>query len=116
MALVLITFSISLFSLSIFANVQRTTSDPEESDAVVCRLAPQGAPLLFPDNLVAPCSKCWRMVQFRPHAPKKPRRVCDECIRPEIEEHRKTEGVKYIITPNTATDLALYFHRKGRPQ
>jgi hypothetical protein len=90
--------------------------DGEDFDVVVCRLAPHGVPLLFPDNLVEPCSKCFRTVQFRPHAPKKPRRVCDECIRPEIEERRKTEDVKFMVTENTARDLALFFRTKGRPQ
>lgn len=88
--------------------------DGEDVDVVVCRLITD--PLMFPDNLVAPCSKCFRLVQFRPHAPKKPQRICDECIRPELEERRKTDEVKFMITKNTAIDLALYFHKKGRPQ
>jgi len=88
--------------------------DGEEFEFVICRLVT--VPLLMPDNLVATCSKCFRLVQFRPHAPKKPRRMCDECARPEIEERRKTEDVKFMITENTATDLARFFRKKGRPQ
>lgn len=79
----------------------------EKASAVVCRLAPSGAPLLFPDNLVAQCTKCFRMVQFRPHAPKTPPKMCDECIKPELEAQRASgEGVSFIITENTAADLA----------
>lgn len=86
----------------------------EHADVLVCRLIT--VPLLMPDNVTGLCSKCFRMVQFRPHAPKKPRRVCDECVRPEIEERRKADGVKFMITENTAIDIALFFRKKGRPQ
>ena len=94
--------------------VDHSGHDGEEADVLVCRLISD--PLLFPDNLVASCSACFRMVQFRPHAPRKPRRICDECVRPEIEERRKTEGVKFMVTENTARDIALFFHKKGLPQ
>lgn len=90
--------------------------DGERCDVLVCRLAPQGAPLLLPDNLVTSCSKCFRMVQFRPHAPKRPRRICDECIHAEIAAHREADvdnDITFMITEHTAADVAAYFKKKG---
>lgn len=81
-------------------------------DVVVCRLITD--PLVFPDNLVGHCSQCFRLVQFRPHAPREPKRVCDECARPMIEKQRKSgDEVRFSITEDTARDLAD-FVRKGK--
>lgn len=88
-------------------------TEPDNIDVIVCRLAPGGVKLMMPDNLLGHCSKCFRMVQFRPHAPKLPRRICDECIRSEIDQRRKEgEEVKFSITPNTALDLAVIYAKK----
>lgn len=94
------------------AAVEVFKTGDEMPDVIVCRLAPQGAPLLVPDNLVGHCSKCWRMVQFRPHAPKV-RRVCDQCLRLELAE-QKAGGFKFLITENTLSDLATYAKKRRR--
>lgn len=88
----------------------------DDASAVVCRLAPQGEPLLLPDNLLGHCTNCFRMVQFRPHAPKTPPRICDECITAVMAKHQKETGdeeVKFLITEHTAADVAAYFRKKG---
>lgn len=83
----------------------------EQAAIVVCRLAT--SPLMMPDNLVATCTKCFRMVQFRPHAPKTPPKVCDECASKEIAVARKAgDTVNHIITDNTALDVAYYARKK----
>lgn len=90
-------------------------ADGEGAHVVVCRLIT--SPLLMPDNLVCPCSKCFRLVQFRPHAPRKPPRMCDECVRADIVERQKAgDDVTFNITQATATDIALVLHKKGTPQ
>lgn len=57
--------------------------DPDEAecaDAVVCRLLT--SPLLLPDNLIDICSKCGAAIQHRPHVPKRPPKMCDQCAAP----------------------------------
>lgn len=63
----------------------------EQADAVVC--APVTVPLYFRDNIVGPCADCGDMLQWRPHAPKKPPKICMRCI--EIREiSRKIKEAK----------------------
>lgn len=80
----------------------------EQADVVICRLVTN--PLLMSDNLVDKCSTCARMVQFRPHAPKEPRKLCDECGAKEIV---KQDGdVSYMVTQNTMNDIARFVRMK----
>ena len=71
--------SIELFGLKI--NIA-SDEECEAADAVVC--APATTPLYFPDNITGPCADCGDLLQWRPHAPKTPPRVCMRCI--EIRE------------------------------
>jgi hypothetical protein len=86
--------------------------EAEGADFVICRLVT--SPLVFPDNLVGHCSKCFRMVQFRPHAPKTPKRICDECAGPVISAAMKDKGFRSFVTENTAADLAAFVRKKGQ--
>lgn len=81
----------------------------EECDVVVCRLKTE--PLLLPDNVVAPCAKCFRLVQFRPHAPKRPAKWCDECTAKQIAKDGGDHQV--TITEKTAADVAEYYRKRG---
>jgi DNA-directed RNA polymerase subunit RPC12/RpoP len=82
--------------------------DAERADVAVCRLVT--TPLLLPDNLVGHCTTCWRMIQFRPHIPKTPRRLCDECASKEMAKEKDTH---FIVTDNTAREVTNYLRRKG---
>lgn len=95
-----------------FDEIEVEKGDGEHADFVLCRLAT--TPLIEPDNLVATCSKCFRMVQFRPHAPKKPPRICDECAAPEMAARAKKGELEMIITENTAKDLLSILAKKER--
>lgn len=55
-----------------------TQSEAERADILVCIPAEWDTP--FDDNVVGKCNDCGRDVQFRPHAPKEPTRVCVECV------------------------------------
>lgn len=90
--------------------VEIEDSDGEHADIVVCRLVT--SPLLEPDNLVANCMKCFRMVQFRPYAPKKPPRLCDECAAPEMAKRAKNDELTMFITPRTASDVLAAIVKK----
>jgi hypothetical protein len=59
--------------------------DAEKVDYLVC--IPLGVPSLFTDNLKGVCCKCGVDVQYRWHAPRKPKRICIDCIvKLEIKE------------------------------
>jgi hypothetical protein len=51
----------------------------ERADFVAClkKVNDTGA---FSDNEEGVCSKCGEVVIFRPYAPKKPARICMECV------------------------------------
>ena len=49
----------------------------EEVDLVLCVDAT--TPALFDDDVIAPCADCGRSVRHRPHAPKRPPKVCLPC-------------------------------------
>lgn len=71
--------TVELFGLKI--NVV-SDEECEQADAVVCAHAT--IPLYFRDNVTGPCADCGDLLQWRPHAPKKPPKVCMRCI--EIRE------------------------------
>jgi hypothetical protein len=50
----------------------------EKADFVVC--VPWGTPSPFSDNLKGICSHCGIDVQYRWHAPRKPKRLCMDCF------------------------------------
>jgi hypothetical protein len=51
--------------------------EAEKVDYLVC--VPWGTPSPFDDNLKGICSHCGRDVQYRWHAPRKPKRLCVDC-------------------------------------
>lgn len=54
-----------------------TSEEAEQADAVICVRATVSS--TFTDDEYGPCSICGEEVRFRPHAPKRPPRVCLEC-------------------------------------
>jgi hypothetical protein len=84
--------------------MQYEIGDGEDCDLLVCRLITK--PLLFPDNLLGHCTKCHRLVQFRPSAPRLTR-VCLECF-------RLTDRDRAVITPQTLFEIRALKIR-GRP-
>lgn len=52
--------------------------EAEEVDAVVCLRA--GSPSPFTDNETGVCSQCGHAIFFRPYMPKKPRKICVQCL------------------------------------
>lgn len=91
--------------------VELDDGDAEQVDVVVCRLVTD--PLIEPDNLVGNCMKCFRMVQFRPYAPKKPPRLCDECAVPEMSKRAAENDLKMVVTERTLDDIAKFLVKKG---
>lgn len=55
-----------------------TQEEAEACNWLVCsRLT---SPLLMPDNLIDVCAVCGELVQHRPHAPVRPKKVCGDCV------------------------------------
>jgi hypothetical protein len=52
--------------------------EAEKAAYVVCIL--WSSDHYFLDNIMDTCCRCFRAVQLRPHAPKKPKRICMECV------------------------------------
>jgi hypothetical protein len=60
--------------------------EAEKVDFLVCTLADTPTP--FEDNLVGNCHFCGKKVQYRWHAPRKPKRVCLECAVIQLEANK----------------------------
>jgi hypothetical protein len=64
----------------------RVVGDEEanEADICVCVLADAATP--FTDNVFDVCRDCGRAIQYRPHVPKKPPKICVECAVNRMKE------------------------------
>ena len=63
-------------------------AEAEECDFLVCVTADTPSP--FEDNLTGFCVECGVKVQFRWHAPRKPKRICMACM--VLMETKRIEG------------------------
>ena len=63
--------------------------EAEEADIVVCCTADM--PRYFDDDVFTTCAECGSAIFHRPHAPKKPRKVCIECAA-RLAEQESAEG------------------------
>ena len=52
--------------------------EAEEADLIVC--APWENCVYFEDDVKTSCADCGRAIGHRPHAPKKPPKICLECM------------------------------------
>ena len=59
-------------------------AEAEEVDFVVCM--PADTPSPFTDNLTGFCCECGIKVIYRWHAPRKPKRICMECMTKRLEK------------------------------
>ena len=56
-----------------------TPEQAEQVDLVIC--VPLGSPTPYTDNETGECSVCGCAIIFRPHAPKRPPKICTACAR-----------------------------------
>jgi|SRR6187402_1726395 len=83
------------------------SDDPESADILVCSLVTK--PLMLPDNLVAHCSRCFRMVQHRPHVPKTPMKLCSDCATKSI---KKDDSPRLFITKDSLDEIVSQIKKK----
>ncbi len=60
----------------------------ELCDMVICRRLTK--PLLNRDNLTGPCADCGTQLQWRPHAPTHPPKLCRECAMERVDGQSAT--------------------------
>lgn len=53
--------------------------EAEQADFVICQPIDLDTPLLFQDNIITRCGDCDRDIQHRPHAPRRPLKLCLIC-------------------------------------
>lgn len=96
----------------------RITDDQDEiasCDVIVCVRAPDGQPLLLPDNKMGFCSKCDAKVQYRPYLPPGPALLCHECAIPEMEATlAKGEEVVSLITPQALEEVRRWISKQRK--
>lgn len=84
----------------------------EDCDYVVCIKVTD--PLKFDDNLISRCCLCDAPVQHRPHSPTTPKKVCWECVQPQMEKEMKADNLGIVITDKTRRDVIDYLAKKMR--
>lgn len=73
-----------------------TQDRAEKTQYLVC-----GPRSFYDDDIHGKCTLCLVPIVWRPHAPKKPKRICLDCLLIETKEG----PVETFITPKTVEDL-----------
>ena len=60
--------------------------EAESADVIVCM--PFTMPLILSDNLLGNCARCGAPVQYRPHVPRRPVKLCPSCAVAQIKKER----------------------------
>jgi hypothetical protein len=68
-------------------------AEAETSDYLVC--LPDG-PSAFDDNFKGVCCKCKCPIMYRWHAPRKPKRICVDCMDTLTAKELRRKGVSQI--------------------
>lgn len=87
----------------------QNSEEAEDADYFVCIRASSYSP--FKDNLFDFCCKCGEKVQFRPHGPTVPKKICFECVMPELLEEAKKGELEISCTEKTAQEVAKHLKR-----
>lgn len=97
--------------------VVQDQDDISGCDYIVCAPAPDGLPLIMPDNVMNFCCKCGCKVQHRPGLPPGPKHICSLCVMEDIKaEEAKGEETTMMVTQRTLDEvreyLGAHFKRK----
>ena len=95
-------------------NKVEVTSGEEAEDAAYVVCIPVTDPLKFEDNMIGRCVRCNCRVQFRPHAPKTPPRVCWECIQPDVLQEYRDNNLGISITDKSMEDVMGFLEALDR--
>jgi hypothetical protein len=81
----------------------------DNAECVVCVLSSDST--IFTDNKHGVCSMCGVGVQWRPHAPEKPK-VCMRCAAPMMAESLAAHDLHVILTTATAGEVEAFLRRQ----
>lgn len=90
-------------------NIYNNSDEAEDADYFVCVRADVVTP--FKDNLFDFCCKCGEKVQFRPHGPTVPKKICFPCVMPKLAEQAKKGELEIACTKKTAEEVAKHLKR-----
>lgn len=74
-----------------------TQADAEASDYLVC-----ASTSYYNDDVIGSCALCGGAIVYRPHAPKKPKRICLACF---LIETKGIPPEEMLITAATVKEL-----------
>jgi hypothetical protein len=60
--------------------------EAETVDFLVCAPVPPSGKLLLADNFVGTCCSCGTQVQYRWHAPRRPKKICMSCAIKQLDQ------------------------------
>jgi hypothetical protein len=60
--------------------------EAETVDFLVCAAVPPSGKMLLADNFVGICCSCGTKVQYRWHAPRRPKRICMSCAVKQLDQ------------------------------
>lgn len=83
----------------------------EEAEVLACLRLTQ--PLLLPDNEIDLCEQCGAAIQFRPHVPKRPKKLCMECVAPMIAKADAKGELVTILTAKSVAEIQDYLRKKN---
>lgn len=80
-------------------------------DYVVCALLKDGQEPYYEDNIIGECKDCGRRIQWRPHAPMGPPRICTGCFTKKLDEN-PDEKHQFIVPNKVKQEVADYIKKK----
>lgn len=93
--------------------IQKQKGDGENATYVVC--VPASTPAHFDDDVIAECCECGQKVRHRPHVPKKPKRICTDCISQQfgsLANLVNNPDAKVLASEKTIEEVAMISRKK----
>ena len=87
-----------------------TGDEAESADYYVCGRAAT-TKQLFDDDLYDFCCKCGEKVRYRPHGPTVPKKICVECVMPDLDKEAKKGELGILTTEKTMEEVRNFFRR-----
>jgi hypothetical protein len=76
------------------------SADLTKDDFVICLPCPLGTEPAMPDNVFGVCALCECRIQYRPHVPDAPTKLCKDCALDNM-----TVGQKVALTEETVAEI-----------
>lgn len=84
--------------------------EAEDADFYVCGRSATTTQV-FDDDLYGFCCKCGEEVRYRPHGPKAPRKICAECVMPDLNQQASKGELTILTTDEVMREVRDFFRR-----